>query len=150
MRWRSGKIKPCCYFCDINLLCILQLLQVVNCSDCSTLSGSLSRNGDYFCKNQDRTSNFETKLGRYRNRWGNDLFRRKLVRKMSFQTMVFARKWFGQKTVKISSFENSRFYTFNVDFGLLQLFPPVKPYTPKNSEMLIVLRPIRCEMKPQR
>ena len=32
MRWRSGKLKPCCYFCDINLPCILQLLQLVNCS----------------------------------------------------------------------------------------------------------------------
>ena len=29
MRWRSGKLKPCCYFCDP---CILQLLQLVNCS----------------------------------------------------------------------------------------------------------------------
>ena len=24
MRWRSGKLKPCCYFCVINLPCILQ------------------------------------------------------------------------------------------------------------------------------
>ena len=27
-----GKNKPCCYFCDINLPCILQSPQVVNCS----------------------------------------------------------------------------------------------------------------------
>ena len=32
MRWRSGKLTLCCYFCDINLPCILQLLQLVNCS----------------------------------------------------------------------------------------------------------------------
>ena len=32
--------------------------------------------------------------------------------------MVFAKK-FGQKTVKISSFENSGFYVFHVDFALL-------------------------------
>ena len=32
MRWRTGKLKPCCYFCDINLPCILQLLQLLNCS----------------------------------------------------------------------------------------------------------------------
>ena len=32
MRWRSGKLKPCCYFCDMNLPRILQLLQLVNCS----------------------------------------------------------------------------------------------------------------------
>ena len=31
MRWHSGKLKPCRYFCDINLPCILQLLQLVNC-----------------------------------------------------------------------------------------------------------------------
>ena len=32
VNWRSEKMKPCCYFCGVNLLCILQLLQVVNCS----------------------------------------------------------------------------------------------------------------------
>ena len=32
MRWRSGKLKLCRYFCDINLSCILQLLQLVICS----------------------------------------------------------------------------------------------------------------------
>ena len=83
VRWRSGKITPCCYFCDINLPCILQLLQVVNCSDCSTLPESLSRNGEYYRENKD-------KVGSYRNRWRKWLVSKKVVRKISFQTMVFA------------------------------------------------------------
>ena len=41
-----------------------------------------------------------------------------VVSKISFQTMVFARN-FGQKKAKISSFENSGFDGFNVEFGLL-------------------------------
>ena len=41
----------------------------------------------------------------------------KVVSKISFQTMVFARD-FGQKKAKISSFENSGMNGFNVDFGL--------------------------------
>ena len=89
--WRSGKITPCCYFCDINLPCILQLLQVVNCSDCSTLSDSLSRNGEYYRENQDLASNLKTKFDPHRNRWGKWLVSKKVIRKISFQTMVFAR-----------------------------------------------------------
>ena len=41
-----------------------------------------------------------------------------VVSKISFQTMVFARN-FGQKKAKISSYEDSGFDGFNVEFGLL-------------------------------
>ena len=50
MIWRSGKLKPCCYFCDINLPCILQFLQLVK------LLHSLSRTGDHYCLSQDRAA----------------------------------------------------------------------------------------------
>ena len=51
MIWRSGKLKPCCYFCDINLPCILQfILQLVK------LLHSLSRTGDNYCQSQDRAA----------------------------------------------------------------------------------------------
>ena len=91
--WRSGKLTPCCYVCDINLPCMLQLLQVVNCSDCSTLSDSLSRNGEYYREIQDLANNLKTKFDPYRNRWGKWLVSKKVSAKLAFKQWLLHEIW---------------------------------------------------------